>query len=203
MPKVTLEHFAQRKQQILQDCIVCFSRKGFHQTSMRDLCEALNISAGGLYRYFGSKEEIIHAMVEEDHTQWLSAFSTLSPDLSFRDSLVALAAMAEKIYTTSREINSVWLQIHAESASNPSVQKLIEQHYRSFSKMLEQVIKRAQARRELTSHFSAAVLANFIISAFDGLMMRMVVDSTVSSKKLSRDFVNIITQLTDNREDAA
>ena len=155
MPKVTLEHFAQRKQQILQDCIVCFSRKDFHQTSMRDLCEALNISTGGLYRYFGSKEEIIHAMVEEDHTQCLSAFSTLSTDLSFRDSLVALAVMAEQIYTTSREINSVWLQIHAESASNPTVQKLIEQHYRSFS------------------------------------------------KKLSRDFVNIITQLTDNREDAA
>jgi TetR/AcrR family transcriptional repressor of uid operon len=203
MPKVTPEHFSERKQQILDGCLHCFSHKGFHQTSMRDLCEALDMSPGGLYRYFASKDDIIKAMVEADLQQWVDTFSSLSPDLSFKAFLGAMAGFAEALYSTDRRINSVWLQVYAESAHNAEVQALIEGHYATLSKLLEQTVKLAQTRGEVGSGFSAKILATFIISSFDGLLMRLVVDSTINPKKLIRDFIQLITQLMEPREDAA
>ena len=44
---------------------MCFSRDGFHATSMDQVIAATGMSSSAVYRYFGSKEEIIHASAEE------------------------------------------------------------------------------------------------------------------------------------------
>ena len=61
MPKVTEAHLEARHQQILNTAGACFSRQGFHQTSMQDICRAAELSPGAVYRYFSSKEDIIAA----------------------------------------------------------------------------------------------------------------------------------------------
>ena len=53
-----------RRRQILDAALDCFRRRGFHQTSMQEICAAAGISAGALYRYFGSKAEIITAITK-------------------------------------------------------------------------------------------------------------------------------------------
>lgn len=41
-----------RKEQVLRAAADGFARKGIHQTTMQDICEASGMSAGALYRYF-------------------------------------------------------------------------------------------------------------------------------------------------------
>jgi AcrR family transcriptional regulator len=65
VPHVNDEYRAARRHQILAAARRCFARNGFHQTSMDDLLAEAKLSAGGLYRYFSSKEEIIAAIAEE------------------------------------------------------------------------------------------------------------------------------------------
>jgi TetR/AcrR family transcriptional regulator, transcriptional repressor of aconitase len=65
MPKVSEEHLAARRRQILDAALVCFSRNGFHQTSMQDIFEESGLSPGAVYRYFKGKEEIVQAIAEE------------------------------------------------------------------------------------------------------------------------------------------
>jgi AcrR family transcriptional regulator len=60
-PKVTEAHVEARREQILEAAAACFSRKGFHQTTMQDICEAAQLSPGAVYTYFPSKESIITA----------------------------------------------------------------------------------------------------------------------------------------------
>src|ERR687892_1283375 len=71
MPKVTEEHLAARRRQILDAALVCFSRRGFHQTSMQAIFEESGLSPGAVYRYFKSKEEIVEAIA----TETLSGFA--------------------------------------------------------------------------------------------------------------------------------
>jgi AcrR family transcriptional regulator len=59
MPKVLPEYLELRRQQILDAAAACFSRRGFHQTTMHDICGEAELSPGAVYRYFSSKEEII------------------------------------------------------------------------------------------------------------------------------------------------
>ena len=53
---------ADRRSQILDAALVCFAKRGFHQTSMHDISGEAGISVGLIYRYFENKEAVISAM---------------------------------------------------------------------------------------------------------------------------------------------
>ena len=42
-----------------------FSEKGYEQTSIQDILDALKLSKGGLYHHFKSKEEILEAVIQK------------------------------------------------------------------------------------------------------------------------------------------
>src|SRR5437660_5351731 len=60
-----IESVPDRRSQILDAALVCFARRGFHQTSMHDISAEAGISVGLIYRYFDNKEAVIAAMVDE------------------------------------------------------------------------------------------------------------------------------------------
>jgi AcrR family transcriptional regulator len=49
-----------RHAQICDAAITLFSRKGFHQTSVREIAEACSLGIGTLYSYIKTKEDILH-----------------------------------------------------------------------------------------------------------------------------------------------
>jgi len=49
-----------RREQILLAAIRLFSRKGFHKTNLRELAEEAGLSAGNIYDYVSSKEDIFY-----------------------------------------------------------------------------------------------------------------------------------------------
>lgn len=59
MPRLTTENREARRADIVAAARRCFSRDGFHQTSMPDIAAEAGVSTGAPYRYFAGKEEII------------------------------------------------------------------------------------------------------------------------------------------------
>ncbi|WP_328453301.1 TetR/AcrR family transcriptional regulator [Amycolatopsis sp. NBC_00438] len=59
MPRITAEHRAANRSLIVAAARRCFSRDGFHQTSMPDIAAEAGVSVGAPYRYFAGKEELI------------------------------------------------------------------------------------------------------------------------------------------------
>lgn len=55
----------ERRRQILKAAVRCFRKRGFHQTTLRDIASEFGMSVGHIYNYFESKEAIIEAMVED------------------------------------------------------------------------------------------------------------------------------------------
>src|SRR5215472_2739698 len=62
MPRVSDEYLEQRRQQILDAARRCFARQGFYETSMQDVFREAGLSAGAVYRYFKSKDELVQAI---------------------------------------------------------------------------------------------------------------------------------------------
>jgi AcrR family transcriptional regulator len=54
-----------RRRHILASAWKCFSRNGFHATSMDDVIEASGMSSTTVYRYFRSKDDLIAATTDE------------------------------------------------------------------------------------------------------------------------------------------
>jgi AcrR family transcriptional regulator len=64
MPRVSDEHLAARRLQILDAARRCFLRDGFHNTSMQDVIAEAGLSVGAVYRYFKSKNDLITEIAE-------------------------------------------------------------------------------------------------------------------------------------------
>ncbi|MEX1194416.1 MAG: TetR/AcrR family transcriptional regulator [Dehalococcoidia bacterium] len=64
MPKLKPEELESRRQEIIDAARTCFLRAGFHQTTTDQICREANITPGGLYHYFTSKDELISAVIE-------------------------------------------------------------------------------------------------------------------------------------------
>lgn len=70
MPKVSADHSAARRREIVEAARAVFAERGFSGTSMAALVAATGISTGTLYHYFPSKAELVAAVAEgRDGTQ--------------------------------------------------------------------------------------------------------------------------------------
>lgn len=75
MPRVSEEHLERRRQQILDAAQTCFARRGLHTTTMQDVFTESGLSAGAVYRYFKSKDDIIAALTTEATVDLRAAMS--------------------------------------------------------------------------------------------------------------------------------
>jgi AcrR family transcriptional regulator len=55
---------AEREDQLLETAARLFREKGYHNTSMQDLADALDMQKGSLYYYIESKEELLRRLLE-------------------------------------------------------------------------------------------------------------------------------------------
>src|SRR5690242_15007919 len=92
MPKVSEQHMEARRQQIIDAAYRCFARKGFHQTTMRDIYEEAGLSPGAVYHYFSSKADIIEASFRFDYERSTDLFSAA---LASSDSITALEQLLD------------------------------------------------------------------------------------------------------------
>jgi TetR/AcrR family fatty acid metabolism transcriptional regulator len=55
----------ERRRTILDGAKRVFARRGYHDTNISHICEAMGIARGTLYQYFTSKKDVFAAIVEE------------------------------------------------------------------------------------------------------------------------------------------
>jgi AcrR family transcriptional regulator len=119
MPKVSEEHLAARRRQILDAALACFSRGGFHQTSMQQIFEESGLSPGAVYRYFKGKEEIVQAIAAETLGGFAAALQTGPrgrPDEIFERLLDTIDAVEQR-----DQRMRLALQVWGEAMVNPRV----------------------------------------------------------------------------------
>lgn len=70
MPKVTEDHRKAQEERFVDAARRCFTRQGVEGTSMEDIRTEAGVSAGLMYRYFGSKDEMIRAAISGALTEF-------------------------------------------------------------------------------------------------------------------------------------
>lgn len=53
------ERYDRRQAQVVVDAARVFADRGYDQTSVQELSEAIGLAAGGIYHYFGGKEQLL------------------------------------------------------------------------------------------------------------------------------------------------
>lgn len=58
------QRYDRRRAEVVQAAARHFARQGYDQTTVAQLTEAMGLAAGGLYHYFGSKEQLLIAICD-------------------------------------------------------------------------------------------------------------------------------------------
>ena len=81
--QIPMKNLTPRQQEILNVALELFYKRGFADTSMRDIAEVMNVKAASLYAHIKSKEEIMEWISEDVSTRFMQKYDALkNPNLS-------------------------------------------------------------------------------------------------------------------------
>jgi AcrR family transcriptional regulator len=69
----------ERRDQILDCALAVFARKGFHETSVADICVRARVARGTLYQYFTDKRDVLAALIDRIVARVLDAVQQWAP----------------------------------------------------------------------------------------------------------------------------
>lgn len=170
MPKVTDEHRERRRQQILDAARTCFVRKGFHQTSMADVLAEAGMSAGAVYGYFRSKDEIVVAIA----TQFLSSVRRLLEPIADQDPVQPLDQAFDTALQTATEFGfgterlaELAPMVWAEVPRNPALREVIRAEYGGVRRTFAEVV----AAEQDAGHFPRGANADDVAAVLFGSLI--------------------------------
>jgi AcrR family transcriptional regulator len=186
MPKVTEAHLEARRQQIVDAAAACFARRGFHRTTMQDICQMAELSPGAVYRYFDSKEAIIRSMVSQRQTESMALIeATARPE---RPTLEVLDELINIFFPLLENVEgcAVDLELWAEATHHAEIRKLMFEINVAMVEAFAAIIERAQERGEITPKVTPEAVAQIMCSWFQGLIQQKLINPAVNIDDYTR-----------------
>jgi TetR/AcrR family transcriptional regulator, transcriptional repressor for nem operon len=149
-----------------------FQLKGYEGTSMQDLIDTLGISRSSLYDSFGDKHQLylktLNTYCEANVYALIEQAKTTDNPLAFIQTIfTTIIEQTEK----DREKKGCYVvnAVVEFGERNPDVYKIVEANNKAFEKMLENLIIKAQAQKQIATHKNAQQLAKFLFTIICGL----------------------------------
>jgi len=117
----------ERRNLITETAISLFLRKGYHETTTRELAETCRISAGSLYQYIGSKEDILQLIAEGSRRDAQALEQRL--DRSGKGDVVAALreCIAERVRASDRtRLANMFMNRHINNFSEEDRRAMLE-----------------------------------------------------------------------------
>ena len=171
MPQVPLDPSLDRRTQILEAAIICFAKRGFHQTSMHDVSAEAGISVGLIYRYFANKEAVIAAMAQRHKEEIHDLLERARQATSLFESLEILFT-AHCSESSPKVLSAFVVDLYAEASRNPPVADLVRDVLETAMAGVTDLIARSPEAKQAATHGLAPhELAELIFAAARGMLM--------------------------------
>ncbi|TCC46483.1 TetR/AcrR family transcriptional regulator [Kribbella capetownensis] len=184
MPKVTEEHRLARRAQIVAAARTCVVEQGFHKTTMADVIRESGLSAGAVYGYFKSKEEIVAAIAEEAlgtvdelFEKILTTEHPLTPLAALEAALNHAVTIAER---PGGDVTRVAVQAWAEALHNPAILEVASGKYLQLRDHFEDVVRRAQADGTVDPDTDPKYIAQVMFGMLPGFVLQRLLIGDVT-----------------------
>ncbi len=174
-----------RRREIVAAAMACFRRRGFHQTSMHEICAAARISAGALYRYFPSKADIILAIADEDQRATEVLIESIAMGADITESLLAIA---RDVVCRCGENQPLTADVLAEAMRDPALAARFAEHVRQMQERLAGAIAAGQRRGSVERNVDPETAARLVTLMIDGLVLRAAIVGAQGGEQLAEAF---------------
>jgi TetR/AcrR family transcriptional regulator, repressor for uid operon len=165
-----IESASDRRSQILDAALVCFAKRGFHQTSMHDISAEAGISVGLIYRYFDNKEAVISAMAARHKKEISDVLERSQQAPTLLESLEILFT-AHCCEDAPQVVSAFVVDLYAEASRNPHVADLIRDVLKTAMDGVTELIARAPEAQNATHGLTPGELAELIFAVARGMLM--------------------------------
>jgi AcrR family transcriptional regulator len=184
MPKVTEEHRLARRRQIVAAARRCVIEQGFHKTTMADVIRESGLSAGAVYGYFKSKEEIVAAIAEEALSTVDELFQKILATEQAVTPLLALEAAINHVVVIAErpggDVTRVGVQAWAEALHNPAIKAVAAEKYGQIREKFEAVARRAQADGTVDADADPRHVAQVLFGLIPGFILQRLIVGDVT-----------------------
>ncbi|WP_431784057.1 TetR/AcrR family transcriptional regulator [Streptomyces chumphonensis] len=173
MARVSQEHLTARRRQILDGARRCFTRNGFHATSMQDVLQETGLSAGAVYRYFRSKDDLIAAIASQVFDEVGSAFAEAagSEEPPLPDVLLP-AVLCRVLAGPSQATPALALQVWAETLRNEELAARMREGYARVLESWVRIVRGYQERGLMRDDVPPEDTARVLIGAAQGFLVQ-------------------------------
>ncbi|MEU5580033.1 ScbR family autoregulator-binding transcription factor [Streptomyces huasconensis] len=155
----------QTRRALIQAAAELFDRYGYGSTSLSDILARAGSSKGAMYFHFGSKEELAHAVVEEQHRIWTEQAKDLSrEEESGLELILQLSRDLAQVLQTNVIVRA-GIRLTFENATFHAPKPRI---YQDWNTIIAALLERAQQQRELRADVQPQALARVIVSSYTG-----------------------------------
>ena len=170
MPRLTDATRAERRAHVLTSAWVCFSRNGYHQTSMDDVITETGMSSSAVYRYFRSKDELIDASAEEGMTAVRDVFERAQAQVPLPGPQELIGTLVHALHRraahASYDLTRLAMSTWAEAVRSPHLQAragtLYGESLTSIAAIMRVWQTRGQFRRDVDVAGAAYVLSSLL-----------------------------------------
>lgn len=174
MPRVSDDHRAARRRQILDAARTCFLRDGFHATSMSDVLAEAQLSAGAVYRYFPGKNAIVLAIVTETSEGLVRMWDATLESDELPPLADAVSTVVEGVQRLDDEsgVPRLALQVWGEAVRSPEVREIVSGVGERLLEKATLVVRRYQDRGDIDAAVDAGSVARTLIALFPGFILQ-------------------------------
>ena len=198
MPIVSEEYKQTKKEEILRAAHRCFHKKGYSNTTMRDILKEANISAGGLYNYFSGKEEMLQELVKEGRDSSKKIFDEVLEDWQSDNPLtLILRCYFDNTGKKSPKIKGVRTDftIWAASLSDKRVMAMTRESYQESTFRIADFIEAIRKQGNIREDVDSKSLALIVISIIEGLSVQRKLNPEFDMEAYETAFIQLMESI--------
>lgn len=161
----------EQRRRILEVAMDVFGRLGNRGSSLREIAETVGMSQAGVLHHFGSKSELLLAVLEERDVR------TTVPDGATLREQAGEARANLAAACDNRGLTQLFTTLSAE-ATNPEhpARRFFEERYARVLEEFGAPFRAAQAAGEISADLDPEAAARLAVAVMDGLQLQLLLD---------------------------
>lgn len=173
MPRISQDELDERRRLIRDAAARCFARKGVQATTMREIFAEAGLSAGAVYNYFKTKDDLIEAGIVESTRENVETIVEAARTMTFRE-IIDLFLADLKLAATDGRAKATPM-IHAEVSVKPELLRKFQAGRNDVRQAAREQV--ARLRPDLGPDRQAA-LVDFVFALYQGMVTEAALEET-------------------------
>lgn len=184
-----------RKEEILEAAMKCFSKKGYHDTTIDDIIKESGLSKGAIYWYFKGKRDIFIFLIEQHLQKDNMLWNELSKEYELGPDFLIIAGLSYlKIHFEDKKLSPFFAEFIAESYRDKQIQKKLHNVYKGWTDKIKQAFDMAIKKGKMKS-FDTESLSISLVALIEGLTeMNTIFKKNLNYEKIWLTFARALLQ---------